>query len=140
MKIRVPIGLLPILSGIGMALGLAISFSGDPTAEFDLLEWLLAPAAFTGLFALIALLSLAIPFAKVDERGFWYFVKGQGMLLIRPLGHGERFVVADARLWIQRSDGERERMRLARRQTSRKTWALLEAAYPVPDNVTEPAD
>lgn len=144
MKLRPSLWIVPIAAAIGaavtLAFGLAAAVSdGDDLtavpAAGELLELLAVLGIAGGVFGLIALACIAIPFARVDERGYWQFTRGGGMHLSRPLGHGERFVSFERQLFILRADGEHERLRMFRWTLSKRTWARLEALYPsdVPD-------
>lgn len=140
MKLRPSLWIVQVVAAIGVAVTLVFVIAGAlsdgddltavPTGD-DLLEPLAAIAIVAGVFALIALACIAIPFARIDERGFWQFAQGQGMHLVRPLGHGERIVAAERQLFILCADGEYERLRLYRWTLSKRTWAVLEARYPL---------
>ncbi|GAA2160890.1 MULTISPECIES: hypothetical protein [Glycomyces] len=140
MKLRPSLWIVPIVAAIGVAVTLAFILIGalsdgdDLTAAptgGDLLELLAVIAIVAGVFALIALVCIAIPFARIDERGFWQFTQGQGMYLVRPLGHGERIVVSERQCFVLCADGEYERLRIRRWTLSKRTWAVLEARYPL---------
>jgi hypothetical protein len=145
MKLRPSLWFVPVVAAIGVAVTLAfglaaaVSDGDDLTAvpaAGELLELLAVLGIVGGVFGLIALACIAIPFARVDERGYWQFTQGQGMHLVRPLGHGERFVSSERRLFILCADGEYERLRIFRWTLSKRTWTRLEALYP--SDVPEP--
>ncbi|MFC3491693.1 hypothetical protein [Glycomyces rhizosphaerae] len=130
MKLRPPFASVPIVAGICGAVGFVLTLF-DPGDDLDLVKLLAVTVLCGGIPGLITLACIAIPFARVDERGFWQFLNNQGMRLVRPIGHGERFVVDSRRLFVLRADGEYERIKLYRWNVSRRTWARLEAAYPL---------
>ncbi|MFG3342918.1 hypothetical protein [Glycomyces sp. NPDC048151] len=139
MKLRPSLWMVPIVGAFGAAVTLvfglvdSVQDGDDLSAVPDLaalLEILAVLGIAGGVFALITLACLAIPFAKVDERGYWEVRQGAGMQLTRPLERGERFVASDRRLFVLRPDGEYERLRLFRWTLSKRTWAKLEERYP----------
>jgi hypothetical protein len=149
MKLRPSLWLVPVVAGIGSAVTLvfglvnAASEDGGLTAVPDpgeLLEMIAVLVIVGGVFGLIALACIAVPFGRIDERGFWQLTQGQGMYLVRPLGHGERFVATGRQCFILRADGEYERMRLYRWTLSKRTWAVLEERYPVELPETQQAE
>ncbi|MDA1358910.1 hypothetical protein O1R50_04710 [Glycomyces luteolus] len=130
MKLRFSFASVPIAAGIAAAAGFVFTLF-DPGDDMDFVELAAATAIIGGIVALIALVCLAIPHSKIDERGFWQFLNNGGMQLVRPIGHGERFVVRERRLFVLRADGEYEQLKLYRWSVSRSTWARLAAAYPL---------
>lgn len=128
MKIRPSLRIPSVIIVVCTLVALVAGYLFNPTFTFEGSEWLYSTGALVGIGTLIMLPCAAIPFAKVDEKGFWRW--NNGLRLTRPLRAGERFAIADDRLWIQLADGEWERVRLPRWQTSPKTWARLEAEYP----------
>lgn len=53
------------------------------------------------------------------------------MYLVRPLRHGERTVAADRQGFVLRADREYERLPVRRWTLSKRTWAMVEAQYPL---------
>lgn len=139
MKLRPSLWMVPVVGGIGAAVALVFGIAdgvqdGDDLTVIpdfhELLELLAVLGIVGGVFGVIALACLAIPFAKVDERGYWEFKQGLGMHLTRPLEYGERFVASERQFFVLRTDGEYERLRIYRWTLSKHTWAKLEERYP----------
>jgi hypothetical protein len=130
MKFRYPFASVPIVAGICAAIGFVITLI-DPGDDMDFVKLFLVASICGGIPGLITLACLAIPFAKLDERGYWQYLSNQGMQLVRPIRHGERFVVDERRLFVLLTDGEYEQIKLPRWAASKRVWARLEAAYPL---------
>lgn len=139
MKLRYSLTSVPITGGIGAAVGFVLTLI-DPGDSMDFVELFLVSAVTGAIPALIALLAAAIPHSRIDEGGFWQLAQSGGMALMRPIGHGERFVVDERRLFVLRADGEYEKLKLYRWMISRRAWARLEAAYPLELAEQESAD
>jgi hypothetical protein len=139
MKLRYSLTSVPITGGIGAAIGFVLTLI-DPGDSMDFVELFLVSAITGAIPAFIALLVFAIPHSRIDEGGFWQLAQSGGMVLMRPIGHGERFVVDERRLFVLRADGEYEKLKLYRWMISRRAWARLEAAYPLQPAAQEASD
>jgi hypothetical protein len=121
---------VPVLCAPIGALGVVPIPLVEPDLNYASAAFLYLAAGMTALVLLIGLIVAAFPGIDVDDRRL--VVRSRyGWQTVRQLADGERWVVADGRLWVRRPEGSLEKTRhVARWAVNRRDWELLEQAYP----------